>query len=85
MARALTIQRSKVSRHERDSYFAGLRVRRERLRAASCNFWVYEDPSEPGLFVEFTEARDADTLVAARATVFDCDAGAPILTEVELS
>jgi len=85
MARALTIQRSKVSRDERDSYFAGLRARRERLRAASCNFWVYEDPSEPGLFVEFTEARDADTLVAARASVFDSDAGAPILTEVELS
>ena len=85
MARALTIERSKVSRHERDSYFAGLRERRERLRAASCNFWVYEDPSEPGLFVEFTEARDVETLVAARASVFDSGGGAPILTEVELS
>jgi hypothetical protein len=84
MARALTIERSKVSRHERDSYFAGLRERRDRLRAASCNFWVYEDPSEPGLFVEFTEARDVDTLAAARASVFDSDPGAPILTEVEL-
>jgi hypothetical protein len=85
MARALTIERSKVSRHERDSYFASLRERRDRLRAAACNFWVYEDPSEPGLFVEFTEARDADTLVAARAAVFESDGGAPILTEVELS
>ena len=84
MARALTIERSKVSRHERDSYFAGLRERRDRLRTASCNFWVYEDPSEPGLFVEFTEARDVDTLAAARAAVFDSHAGAPILTEVEL-
>ena len=85
MARALTIQRSKVSRHERDSYFAALRERRDRLRAAACNFWVYEDQSEPGLFVEFTEARDPDTLAAARAVVFDSDGGAPILTEVELS
>ncbi len=85
MARALTIERSKVSRHERESYFAGLRERRDRLRAASCNFWVYEDPSEPGLFVEFTEARDVDTLAAARASVLAADAGAPILTEVELS
>jgi hypothetical protein len=84
MARALTIERSKVSRHERDAYFAGLRERRDRLRAASCNFWVYEDPSEPGLFVEFTEARDVSTLAAARVSVFDSDDGAPILTEVEL-
>ena len=84
MARALTIERSKVSRHERDAYFAGLRERRDRLRAASCNFWVYEDSSEPGLFVEFTEARDVATLAAARVALFDSDPGAPILTEVEL-
>jgi hypothetical protein len=41
-----------------------MRERRDRLRAAECNFWVYEDPGEPGLFVEFIEARDWDTLVA---------------------
>ena len=85
MARALTIERSKVSPHERDAYFAGMRERRDRLRAAECNFWVYEDPAEPGLFVEFIEARNADTLAAARAAVFDSQASAPILTEVELS
>jgi hypothetical protein len=85
MPRALTIVRSKVSRHERDSYFAGLRDRRDRLRAAQCNFWVYEDPGDPGLFIEFTEARDADTLVAAHAAVTDSETTAPILTEVDLS
>jgi hypothetical protein len=85
MPRALTIERSKVSRHERDAYFAALRERRDRLHAAECNFWVYEDPGEPGLFVEFIEARDADTLAAGRATVFESNVGAPILTEVELS
>ena len=85
MPRALTVERSKVSRHERDAYFAALRDRRDRLRAAACNFWVYEDPGEPGLFVEFTEARDADTLAAARASVLESESSAPILTEVELS
>ena len=85
MPRALTIERSKVSRHERDAYFAGLRERRDRLRAASCNFWVYEDLSEPGLFVEFTEARDVDTLAAALAAASHGAAAASILTEVELS
>ena len=85
MPRALTMERSRVSRHERDAYFAGLRDRRDRLRAAECNFWVYEDPAEPGLFVEFIEARNADTLAAARAAVLESRASAPILTEVELS
>lgn len=85
MPRALTIVRSKVSRHERDAYFAALRDRRDRLRAQHCNFWVYEDPAEPGLFIEFTEARDADTLLAARAAADDAEATAPILTEVDLS
>ena len=85
MPRALTIERSKVARHERDAYFAALRQRRDRLKAAECNFWVYEDPGEPGLFIEFTEARDADTLVAGRAAVSETEDNAPILTEVELS
>lgn len=85
MPRALTMVRSKVSLDERDAYFVELRQRRERLRAAQCNFWVYEDPGEPGLFVEFIEARNAETLIAARATGSDSEASAPILTEVELS
>jgi hypothetical protein len=85
MPRALTIERSKVARHERDAYFTGLRERRDRLQAAACNFWVYEDPGDPGLFVEFTEARDAETLAAGRAAVSESETGAPILTEVELS
>jgi hypothetical protein len=85
MPRALTIERSKVARHERDAYFTGLRERRDRLKAAACNFWVYEDPGDPGLFVEFTEARDAETLAAGRAAVSESETGAPILTEVELS
>ncbi len=62
-----------------------MRERRDRLRAAECNFWVYEDPGEPGLFVEFIEARDAVTLAAARAREFQSNVAAPILTEVELS
>jgi hypothetical protein len=85
MPRALTIVRSKVARHDRDAYFAGLRDRRDRLRAAQCNFWVYEDPGEPGLFIEFTEARDADTLAAGHAAVADSENPASILTEVDLS
>ena len=84
MPRALTVERLKVSRHERDPYFAGLRERRTLLRAAECNFWVYEDPGEPGLFIEFIEARDVNTLVAGRAAASQ-SASVPILTEVELS
>ena len=85
MARTLTIERSKVSRHERDSYFTRLRERRDRLRSGACNFWVFEDTSEPGVFVEFTEARDADTLVAGSLAAIGGPPTAPILKEVELS
>ena len=84
MARALTIERSKVPRHERDAYFAGLRERRDRLRAAACNFWVFEDTTEPGLFVEFTEARDTATLVAGKVAASDPEPTVSILKEVEL-
>ena len=85
MGRALTIERSKVSRHERDAYFDGLRERRDRLRAAACTVWGFEAASAPGLFVEFTEARDADTLVAGRVAAGAAEPNVPILKEVELS
>lgn len=85
MARALIMVRSKISQHERASYFGDLRRRRARMRAADCNFWVFEDPTDPGSFIEFTEARDAPTLAAAKSADEEPEASAPILLEVELN
>ncbi len=67
MARALTIQRTTVPSSERARYFDKLRVASEHYRSANCRFWVCEEASLPGAFIEFTEADDASTLAVAHA------------------
>ena len=68
MARSLTIQRSTIPSSEREKYLDKLKVRRDHYSAASCRFWVFEEKSLPGAFIEFTEADDAAALAAAHAT-----------------
>jgi hypothetical protein len=85
MPRALTIVRTKVSEYERATYLDGVRRRRAHYRAAKCSLWVFEDPTDPGLFVEFAEAGDADTLASARSADDEGGPSAPILMEVELN
>jgi hypothetical protein len=56
------------SRHaagDRDRFLAAARERRTRYAREKCNYWVFEDINAAGDFVEFVEARDADTLGAA--------------------
>lgn len=67
MPRALTIQRAMVPAVERARYLAALRARRAHYERAGCQFWVFEERDLPGLFMEFTEATDADILSAAHA------------------
>ena len=67
MARALTMQRKIVPRHERDRYLERVRQRREYYLRAQCSFWVAEEAEMPGAFIEFTEAADRRQLSAAHA------------------
>jgi len=67
MPRALTIQRSTVPSAERANYTKRLRALRSHYAAANCKFWVFEETSLPGAFVEFTEADSEETLSAAHA------------------
>jgi hypothetical protein len=67
VGRALTIQRTTVPASERDRYFEKLRTSSEHYRSANCRFWVFEEASLPGAFIEFTEADDATTLAVAHA------------------
>jgi hypothetical protein len=60
------------------------RERRDRLTAAGCRFWVYESSSEPGRFLEFTEARDTTALEQGCALVGVKLLTASVLNEVEL-
>jgi hypothetical protein len=67
MPRALTIQRSTVPSAERANYTKRLRALRSHYAAANCKFWVFEETSLPGAFVEFTEADSEEALSAAHA------------------
>jgi hypothetical protein len=67
MPRALTIQRSTVPAAERANYTTRLKALRSHYAAANCKFWVFEETSLPGAFIEFTEADSEQTLSAAHA------------------
>jgi hypothetical protein len=69
--KALTIQRTLVPKAEREKYFERLRRKRDHYTAAKCRFWVFEEASLPGAFIEFYEADDPEILVRAHAAAPD--------------
>jgi hypothetical protein len=68
MPKALTIQRSTVPSADRTNYTNRLKALRTHYNAANCRFWVFEETSLPGAFIEFTEADDEQTLTIAHAS-----------------
>ncbi len=69
--RALTLQRTLVPKAEREKYFERIRRKRDHYTAAKCRFWVFEEASLPGAFIEFYEADDAEILSRAHAASAD--------------
>ncbi len=67
MARALTIQRTTVPASERANYFEKVKICQSHYAAANCRFYVFEEASLTGAFIEFTEADDQTTLTVAHA------------------
>jgi hypothetical protein len=67
MPKAMTIQRSTVPSADRANYTKRLKALRSHYEAANCRFWVFEEASLPGAFIEFTEADDEQTLTVAHA------------------
>ena len=65
--RALTLQRTLVPKGDRDKYFERIRKKRDHYTAAKCRFWVFEEASLPGAFIEFYEADDFESLSRAHA------------------
>lgn len=68
MAKRLSFQRTTVPSSEREKYFARLKASKEHYTNSNCRFWVFEESSLPGVFVEFIEADDDATLINAHAT-----------------
>lgn len=72
-----------LSADELADFYDTARRRRAYFEAAGCRYWVFEQRTAPGTFVEFAEGPDVDTLAAAlRAHAGDAFDG-PIFSEVE--
>ena len=75
--RALALQRTLVPKGDREKYFERIRRKRDHYTAAKCRFWVFEEASLPGAFIEFYEADDPEVLLKAHADapdkVLDCN------------
>jgi hypothetical protein len=85
MPRALTIQRTLVTPPEREKFQEKLLRKREHYSRSNCKFWVFEEASLPGAFLEFFEAADPATLAKAHAASPDPVMDpARVYTEVEL-
>lgn len=65
MARALFMKRTIVPLPERVRYVERLKKRKAYYASAGCSFWVFEESSLRGAFIEFTEAPDRMTLFTA--------------------
>ena len=69
--RALTLQRTLVPKADREKYFERIRRKLAHYTAAKCRFWVFEEASLPGAFIEFYEADDPEVLMQAHAAAPD--------------
>jgi hypothetical protein len=67
MSRALTMHRIVVMPADRVKYFERMRAKEQYYTGMGCRFWVFEEQSLPGAFVEFCEADSAQSLSAAHA------------------
>ena len=86
MSRALSVQRTLVTPGEREKFFERMQRKQQHYSRLKCHFWVFEEASLPGAFLEFVEAPDADTLARAHAAAPDPALDpARIYREVELS
>ena len=86
MPRALSIKRAIVPAGDRAKYIERLKVRKAHYEKSNCKFWVFEELSLAGAFIEFTESTEAAVLTAAHVSspeqVLD---PARVYTELELS
>jgi hypothetical protein len=85
MARALSIHRTTVPAGERARYLERVKTTKSHYTANGCRFWVFEQMGLSGAFLEFTEAPDEKTLVAAHERLPErLTAGPRVYAEVEL-
>jgi hypothetical protein len=85
MPRALSIHRTTVPAGERARYLQRVKATKAHYTANGCRFWVFEQTGLSGAFLEFTEAPDEKTLVAAHERLPErLTAGPRVYAEIEL-
>lgn len=77
--RVLSMVERQVKSDQRSGYLAGLAATRAAASLAHANFWVFENEQEPGRFVEFTEASDAQRVASTHGGTLP----APLWREVQ--
>jgi len=68
-----------VTANERNEFRARARRSREHYVEKGCQYWLFEEASLPGAYVEFFEAKDRDTLLHAHR-----EAPRPVLESARL-
>lgn len=85
MGRVVTMNKTLIPADQRAQYLEHVRKRRDHYRAGNCNFWVFEEAGQSGSFLEFTEAKDVETLTGAVSHAPGVTAGIPrVYQEVEI-
>ena len=86
MPRALSIKHTVVPSADREAFRERKRTIKSHYAGAGCHYWLFEEQSLPGAFVEFFEGPDAATLSSAHrdapAAVLDATR---LYVEVELT
>lgn len=86
MARAISMRHTIVPLAERDEFRATARRAQQHYAAAGCHYWLFEESSLPGAYVEFFEAGEPDALRRAHRGAPDpIHESARMYVEVELS
>ena len=86
MPRAISMRQTIVPAADREEFRERAGRALAHYTAKGCRYWLFEEATLPGAYVEFFEANDRDTLLAAHS-----DAPQPILesarmyVEVELT
>lgn len=65
MARAISMRHTVVTANERNEFRARARLSRAHYTEKGCQYWLFEEASLPGAYVEFFEAKDRDMLLRA--------------------
>ena len=86
MARAVSMRHTVVPAGEKAEFHERARRAKSHYEGRGCHYWLFEEASLPGAFVEFFESKDPDTLVRAHGDApVRVPESARLYTEVELS